>query len=75
MRLLVFAALLVTIISTVFWWHRQASDTRMVGTITVDPGSMVSSLLLTGELVNDRSVIITALVDGEITAVTALKLR
>ena len=70
-RLLILVTFLALIAGGVLWWTNQSPDVRVVDTLSVESGSLVTALSLTGELVNDRTVTITALVDGEITAVTA----
>ena len=70
-RLLIIVSFLALIVGGVLWWTNQAPDAQVVDTLPVVSGSVVTALSLTGELVNDRTVTITALVDGEITAVTA----
>ena len=53
------------------WQQGSAPDTVLVDLVEVESGDVASVLSLTGELVNDRSVTITALLDGEITTVAA----
>ena len=67
-RLLIIAALLASFVMAALWWNSGTVKTQAVDTMVVQPGSVVTSLSLTGELVNDRTVTITALVDGEITS-------
>lgn len=68
-RLFIIAALLASSVIAALWWNSGTVKAQAVNTIVVQPGSVVTSLSLTGELVNDRTVTITALVDGEITSV------
>lgn len=67
-RLLIIAALLASFVMAALWWNSGTVKAQTVDTIVVQPGSVVTSLSLTGELVNDRTVTITALVDSEITS-------
>lgn len=71
LRLAVIVLLVVAVAAGFLWYTKQSPDIHFVDTTTVNSGSVVSVLSLSGELVNDRTVTITALVDGEITAVSA----
>ncbi|MFK7856425.1 MAG: efflux RND transporter periplasmic adaptor subunit [Granulosicoccus sp.] len=56
--------------AAVYIWQ-QAEATRFVSTVAVVRGSIDSRLQLTGSVINDRTVTLTALLDGEITSILA----
>ena len=70
-RRLIIAIFIVSVVAGLLLWNNKAPDALVVDITTVESGSIVTALSLTGELVNDRIVTITALVDGEITDVKA----
>lgn len=53
------------------WLLLRPSAPLPVTVVTVERGDIASTLQLTGRVVNDRTVTITALLDGEITAINA----
>lgn len=67
---LVIALLLAGIaLSGYLWWQRDPA--LWVQTARVERGSVESTLQLTGKVINDRTVTITALLDGEIIDIRA----
>jgi len=61
-------ALLAGCALAVFLWQQQSPTVSVkIQTVTLD--SVESTLQLTGKVINDRTVTITALLDGEITAI------
>ncbi len=53
------------------YWLQKGDSATTVDTATVVRGSIESSLQLTGKVINDRTVTLTALLDGEIMAIRA----
>ncbi len=53
------------------YWLQMGDSATSVDTATVKRGSIESSLQLTGKVINDRTVTLTALLDGEIMAIRA----
>ena len=62
--------LLVAIAVAAFLWQQQ-SPAASVQTHRISRGDVETVLQLTGKVINDRTVTITALLDGEITAILA----
>ena len=62
--------LVLAAVVTVFFLN-GSGDARRAETISVQRGSVESRLELTGTVTNDRTVTLTALLDGEITAILA----
>lgn len=56
--------------SGTYWWQAGES-VRFVDTVPVEHGRIESRLQLTGKVINDRTVTLTALLDGEIMAIRA----
>ena len=67
--LVVFLLLLVAALGT--WLFLRPAAPLTVDVVTVESGDIASTLQLTGRVINDRTVTITALLDGEITAINA----
>jgi RND family efflux transporter MFP subunit len=61
---------LVVLLASAYWWQAEDSA-RVMDTIIVARGSIDSRLQLTGRVINDRTVTLTALLDGEIMAIRA----
>ncbi len=66
----VLGLLFVGVAAGVYWLQKGDSATPVV-TVAVVRGSIESSLQLTGTVINDRTVTLTALLDGEIMAIRA----
>ncbi|MGQ7847175.1 efflux RND transporter periplasmic adaptor subunit [Granulosicoccus sp. 3-233] len=62
--------LIMLVGSGAYWWQAGES-VRVVDTLTVERGRIDSQLQLTGKVINDRTVTLTALLDGEIMAIRA----
>ena len=62
--------LIMLVGSGAYWWQAGES-VRVVETVPVERGRIDSQLQLTGKVINDRTVTLTALLDGEIMAIRA----
>ncbi len=62
--------LIVLVGSGTYWWQAGESI-PLVEVVPVERGSIDSRLQLTGKVINDRTVTLTALLDGEIMAIRA----
>lgn len=67
----VLGMLVAVVMAAAAYSWRQAEATRSVSTVAVVRGSIDSRLQLTGTVINDRTVTLTALLDGEITSILA----
>ncbi|NND92538.1 MAG: efflux RND transporter periplasmic adaptor subunit [Granulosicoccus sp.] len=64
------ALMVLVVVAASYWWQRGESAWA-VDTVAVVRGSIESRLQLTGTVINDRTVTLTALLDGEIMAIRA----
>lgn len=65
------ALLLLGLFGAIWWQSRAAPSADPVETARLERGSLAETLALSGELVNDRTVTLTALMDGEIVTIGA----
>lgn len=62
---------LIMLVGSAAYWWQAGESVRAVDTMTVERGRIDSRLQLTGKVINDRTVTLTALLDGEIMAIRA----
>lgn len=73
MKKFIFILLLATMAVTAGWYHFHRDSTLTVAVISPLRGSIQTVIRVTGDVVNDRTVKMAALVDGQIRSMPVRK--